>query len=258
MSKRLFGSGADAISFAFIVAVLVGVGMALSKCSSASTLAEYFIHTEPQQRAGMIVWADTRQPTSEWITYPNGNVRWLDPNIAGDVGDFERMTTRDGYLTLLGFGPIYDTVKWPADCVQAEIEDINSGARFPLTCRGGHYYSPVLVPRDPWRMRAWGTSGGRRFYWESDFYPGVQVFNPCWYEGGQAREAIAQDDAWFDEWGGWQRAEGSPPFDDYGRPIRPTVTKFYRVTLAKGAGVWTIEDKRLGRTRCAYSTWQWK
>lgn len=214
--------------------------------------SDYFIHFMHRQQAGMIVWQDTRQWTSLWITHLNGDVQWRDPNTS-DPGSFEQMFQRDGYWILGGFEH-----KWSADCTRAEIEDINTGAIAQLDCSKGHPYAPFLLPRDPWRMRVWGLiAGSRRFYWESDFYPSQQVFNGCWYQGGQTREAIVQDDSWWTKEDGWTRATGTEPYDFAGNPVRPTVNKTYRVTVAKGAGVWTIHENGARSDRCAYSVWDW-
>lgn len=231
---------------------VAGVVVATACSPRGATLGDYYAHVVPGQRAGMLVWQDTLEWTSEWISHPNGDVQWLDPHEP--PGSFEQMTVRDGYLVLLGFEHRYS-----ADCTLAEIEDINSAVRYPITCRGGHYYSPMLLPRDPWRMRMWGTiAGGRRFYWQSDFYPGEQAFNACWFEGAQSREVVRQLDSWWSEPEGWVRATGGPPFDAAGRPVRPAVSSTYEITLAKGVGPWTIRDKSVGRDRCAYSMWSWQ
>lgn len=216
-----------------------------------ATLPEYFVHVLPGQRAGMLVWQDTRQQTSQWVSYPNGDVAWGDPNKWQP--SLEHMRVLDGYLTIAGFD------QWTADCIQAEIEDINSGVRYPLTCRGGHYYSPMLIPRDPWRVRVWGLiAGTRKFYWEADFFATETAFNACWYEGAQTKDVIRQDDSWWDDQAGWVRATGSNPYDAVGKPVRPTVTKLWEVTLARGVGPWTILDKASGRRMCAVSTWAWR
>ena len=225
----------------------------LAFCGSAraAVLTDYFIHVLPGQRAGMLVWEDTRERTSQWVAYPNGDVAWGDPNKWQP--SLEHMRVLDGYLTISGFD------QWSADCIQAEIEDIQSGIRYPVTCRGGHYYSPMLVPRDPWRIRVWGLiAGTRKFYWEADFWQTQAAFNPCWYEGAQSRDAITQQEVWWDEIGGWQRGTGDRAFDAQGKPVRPTVTKLWEITLARGAGPWTILDKSSGRRICAYSMWNWK
>jgi hypothetical protein len=233
-----------------LAAFFAGIVVALCFDTRTATLPEYFIHVLPQQRAGMLVWQDTRQYTSQWVTYLNGDVAWGDPNKWQP--SYEHMFVRDGWLLIQGFD------KYEASCTQAEVEDINSGIRYPLTCRGGHYYSPMLVPRDPWRMRVWGLiAGTRKFYWESDFFTAETAFNPCWFEGAQTKDVIRQLDSWWDEPAGWVRATGTSPYDSAGRPVRPTVTKLWEVTLAKGVGPWTILDKASGRRVCAYSSWPW-
>ncbi len=235
-----------------VAAFIAGVLTAICWDTRTATLPEYFIHVLPGQRAGMLVWLDTRQWTSQWITHSNGDVQWRDPNTSLP-GSFEHMFVRDGYLLIQGFD------QWDASCTMAEIEDLNSGVRYPLTCRGGHYYSPMLVPRDPWRMRVWGLiAGTRKFYWESDFFTAETAFNACWYEGAQTRDVIRQLDSWWTKDEGWVRSTADrEPFDLAGNPVRPTVKKLWEITLAKGVGPWTITDKASGRKMCAYSRWDW-
>lgn len=213
----------------------------------AATISEYFIHVQPSKFAGLLLRQDTHQRASSWTGLGNGDVLWRDPNKANDPGSTEHMRLRDGWLMLDGFDG--SSVK----CIQAEIEDINSGERMSLPC--DNYYAPWLVPRDPWRIRFWQAIGDILVYYEAAFYPGEQATNPCWYEGPQTREVIRQQEAWYDTRGGWAFGSGSAPFDAFGKPLRPMVALGRETTIAKGDGVWTIKD---AVPLCAYSTWQWQ
>ena len=218
--------------------------------ASAVTLPEFYIHLQGKRQAGMLVWQDTRQWVSEWVGYANGDVEWLDPNT-GQRGSVEHQIFRDGFFVITGFD------QWPADCTKAEIEDINTGTVYPLTCSKGHFYSPLIVPKDPWRIRVWGLiAGNRKFYWQSDFFPGETVTNPCWFQGPITREVIRQKDSWWDEVQGWVRATGSLPFEG-NKPVRPTVQSLWEVTVAKGLGVFTTKGAD-GRVACLYSVWSWE
>ena len=217
-----------------------------------ASLSEYYIHMQGKQHAGMLAWGDTKQFTSLWVGYKNGDVEWLDPNT-GKRGSVEHQIQRDGFFVLTGFD------QWSADATQAEMFDIGTSAIYPLVPKGGHQYSPLLVPRDPWGMRVWGkiAGGPRRFYWQSEFYPGYQASNPAWYQGPIQRETIRQLDAWWDSIEGWVRAKGDQaPFDAAGNPIRPRVTSQWEVTVAKGLGVFTTKGPD-GRVAGLYSVWDW-
>lgn len=218
-----------------------------------ASLSEYYIHMQGKQHAGMLAWADTKQFTSMWVGYKNGDVEWLDPNT-GKRGSVEHQIFRDGFFVLTGFD------QWSADATQAEMYDINTGATYSLTPRGGHQYSPLLVPRDPWGMRVWGkiAGGPRLFYWQSEFYPGVQVSNPCWHQGPIQRDCIKQMDAWWDSVEGWTRATADKaPFDGT-TPARPKVASTWEVTIAKDLGVFTTRSTAPGgRLAGVYSTWDW-
>lgn len=218
--------------------------------ASAATLPEYYVHLQGKPIAGMLVWQDTREWLSMWVAYPNGDMAWRDPRSPGP-GSVEHQVIRDGFFVLNGFD------QWPADCVRAELEDINSGVVTTLPCTKGHFYSPLLIPRDPWRMRIWGVIPGKKFYWEADFYPSEQMTNPCWIEGPKTAEVIRQKEVWYDTGGGWVRGSGTNPWDAAGKPIRPTVNKQWEVTVAKGYGIWTMKDLATGKSMCAYSIWNW-
>jgi hypothetical protein len=221
--------------------------------AEAETSPEYYIHFQPKQIAGMLVHENSRQWASLWVAHKEGFVEWLDPNTGSGSGR-EYGVIRDGWFVLTAFD------QWSADCVRAELEDINSGVVTTIQCSKGHYYIPLLVPRDPFRVRVWGVIAGgpKKFYWEADFFPNEQKFNPCWYEGPKTAQVIRQQEVWFDTAGGWVRGTGTAPFDAAGKPIRPQVIKQWEVTVARGYGVWTMQDLNTGDKYCAYSTWEWK
>jgi hypothetical protein len=212
-------------------------------------LLDYMPHASGQHLAGMLVRQDSRQWASMWVAYDNGMLEWRDPNTGH--GNFEFMSVRNGWIYLDRLD------QWAITCQRAELEDINSGTTVDVTCDKGHPYVPLLLPRDPFRVRVWGKVGGQPFYWQSDFYPGERMQNDCWYQGSQTLEVTRQKDSWWSMSSGWVRATGTLPYDAAGRPQRPAVDNKYEVTLAKGIGVWTINDMTSGQKFCAYSTWRW-
>ena len=222
--------------------------LAIATGAQGATLAEYMPHASGDHVAGMLIKRDSREWASMWVSYGKGMLEWRDP--AAKVGNFEFMSWRDGWLFLDKLD------QWPIRCIKAEIEI--AGIVLPAPCDKGHPYSPANVLRDPIIMRAWIDVGGQKAYWQSEFIPGVQTFNPCWYQGERTVETILQRDSWWSANGGWVRATGTPPYDAQGRPRRPVVTNAYEVTLAKGVGVWTINDIGNNVQFCAYSTWSWQ
>ncbi len=210
-----------------------------------ATLSEYLPHATGDHVAGMLVRQDSGEWASEWIAYGGGKLEWRDPHTA--VGNFEYMSVRNGWIYLDRLD------QWQVLCTRAELEDAG-GVATTIDCSSGHPYVPLLLPKDPFTVRVWGTVGGQLFYWQSVFTPGVQVLNTCWYQGPRTMEAIEQQDSWWAQNSGWVRAIGTLPYSN-GQPVRPTVNNKYRVTLVKGIGVWTIHDD--GVNLCAYSTWSW-
>ena len=225
--------------------------------AKADTAPDYFIHFQPRQIAGMLVTDDQfRQWSSMWVAHKEGFVEWLNPDgTRGSGREYEQI--RSGYLTITAFD------QWSADCTKALIEDINSGARTEMPCvkGGGHYYVPWLVTKDPVRVRVWGVIAGgpRKFYWEADFFPNEKKLNNCWYQGPTTADVIRQQEVWYDDGLGYVRGTGTPAFDSQNRPIIPQVVKQWEATLAKGYGVWTLQDLKPGGAKyCEYSTWEWK
>jgi hypothetical protein len=224
--------------------------------AKAATTPEYFIHFQPKQVAGLLVTDDVhRQWSSLWVAHKEGFVEWLNPDgTTGSGREYEQV--RNGYLTITAFD------QWTADCRKAVLEDINTGARTELQCQAGtgHYYIPWLVPQDPVRIRIWGVIAGgpKRFYWEADFYPNEKKLNNCWYEGPKTADVIRQQEVWYDDGGGWIRGTGTAAWNAQGQPIIPQTVKQWEATIAKGYGVWTLQDLRPGGPKyCEYSRWDW-
>ena len=204
----------------------------------------------PQRNAGLLVWQDTKQWVSEWISDGSASATWRDPNT-GTPGSVEHYSLREGAMMLDGFD------QWPIACLRADLVDINSGETVSLTCDKGHPYAPFLIPRDPWRMRIWGViANSVRFYWEGDFYPDSAT-DPCYFSGPITRDVIREQEVWWDSNGGWVRGTGTPVFDAQGKPISPSVTKQSETLVAKGEGVIGLKDLASGRQSCLYSRWQW-
>jgi hypothetical protein len=226
-----------------------------------ATLLEYFAHAQPRKLGSRLVWISKPEGgvITQWVSDGKGNVTWIAAD--GDVGDTEHWRVRNGWIMVDGFSSDWGngTPAYGGTILRAEIEDIASGAWCELPPSPAvHYYSPYLLPAHPWRMRNWARVDGTiLMYWETDLYPGVRAENPVWYEGKQTREVIRQQEVWWDANGGWVRGSGSPPFDAAGKPIRPTVTKMYEVTIARDIGLWTGKDLATGGAYGAYSVWQW-
>jgi hypothetical protein len=219
-----------------------------------ATWQDYSPAVGPEHKAGMLVWQDTKQYTSMWIGLGNGDTIWRDPNTTAP-GTVEHWRLSDGFWKIMAF----DT--FSADCIKAELEDLNSGLTVSLPCTKGHFYVPFLLPKDPFRIRNWGIiAGTEKFYWEAKFFPGEQATNPCWYQGSRTVEVMRQQEAWWDQNGGWvNNVQGTPAFDANGTPVRPVVAMAREATLAKGFGVWTLRDLLPNsRTICLYSVWDWQ
>lgn len=223
--------------------------LALTTQAEGATLFDYFPHVGDKKLAAMLLRSDTRERMSMWVSDGKHSVEWYDPNTGKYQGS-ERFSVRDGWIILEAFDAI------PANCIRAEIEDIGTGVIIPLPCSKGHYYAPVILPKDPWRIRNWiSLPGVGRAYWEADFYPGETAVNPC---SGESRAVLRQVEVWRSEYNyvtEWVRGTGTEPWDDRGNPVRPTVTKQWQVTLAPGIGVWTGQGPEWGL--CLFSTWQW-
>jgi hypothetical protein len=245
------------------LALLLAIGCAAS-AARAETSPQFWVHMAPQKQAALFVGQTTGAWFSEWVSDGTGAAMWRNPT-SGVATGVEHWTLRDGWLVLTGYSNDFGAVQWPADCVRAEIEDVQTGATAPLTCRGGQQYVPFLIPRDPWRIRIWGViANSSRFYWEAEFTPGQSVTDSCYYSGPITRDAIVQREVWWDSTGGgpkhdgWAEGTGTAPFDASGKPVVPTVTYGVETTVAKGEGVLTHKDLATGLAMCLYSRWDWQ
>lgn len=222
--------------------------LAFASCANGATMLDYMPHASGDHVAGMLLRQDSREQASEWIAYGGGMLEWRDPHKA--VGNFEHMSFRgDGFVYLDSLD------QWSITCLRAELEW--AGVITSIPCGGGgHPYVPRIIPHDTFEMRAWLDVGGQKAFWQARFTPGVTATNPCWYQGATTvTDAIEQKDSWWGANAGWSRATGTSPFDAAGNMVRPIVNYLYTITLAKGYGVWTINDN--GFLLCAYSNWKW-
>jgi len=228
--------------------------VALVQSAHAAIATDFYVHLQAKRQAALIVWQDIsgRPGLAVWVADGTGAVQWRNPDGSISQAGTEHMAIRNGWIMLDRFGP------WSADCIKAELVDIQTGTVMEFPCKpgGGHPYVPMILPRDPFRVRVWGLIDGKQaFYWETDFAHVGQVRNECWYEGPQSRESIQQSEAWFAAHGGWLIGSGGAPFDAQGKPQAANAVHGCTVTVAKGAGVWTYA---VGKDRaCLYSLWNW-
>src|SRR5690348_10027190 len=187
---------------ALLLTALLWAGAALGVTSP-----QYWVHIAPQKQAALFVGQTTGSWFSEWVSDGTGAAMWRNPSTGVPTG-VEHWTLRDGWLVITGFSDDFGLPQWPADCVRAELQDVQTGATAPLTCRGGHQYVPFLIPRDPWRIRIWGViANSLKFYWEAEFTPGTMT-DSCYYSGPITRDVIVQREVWWDSGGGGAKHDG--------------------------------------------------
>lgn len=230
----------------------------------AVTAPQFWVHTAPQKQASILAWQGTSQWVTEWISDGTGSALWRDPNNPEDRSKWnvEHWALRDGWLMIDWFSNDFvGAPRFNADCVKAEIQDVQTGITAPLTCRGGHYYVPFLMPRDPWRVRMWLLiAGSLHAYWEAQFSPQANASGACMTE---PQDVIVQREVWWDSGGGgpkhdgWAEGSGTAAFDAKWNPITPAVTYGVEAVVAKGQGVIRRTDFIDGRTMCLYAHWSW-
>lgn len=241
----------------FSTGLLFGFFLGIATANSeAATWGDYSPAIGPSKQAGMIVWENTKQWVSEWIGLGDGSVWWREPNT-GQSNGIEHWTVLNGWYMIKSFEDPGVGV-WSADCIKAVLTDINTGQKASLPCTKGHFYTPFLIPSDPYRMQIWGLiAGTNRFYWDASFYPNEKATNNCWVGGPTTLPVIREQENWWDDSGWMDKLKHPIPFNGM-TPIEVSVPMAREATLAKGYGVWTLVDLVTKDRMCLYSTWTWQ
>lgn len=221
--------------------------------------SQYFMHLSPAKVAGGLVspYSNVPRPLiSEWVANGAGVLTWQNPDGTGASSEF--MSTANGFCYMTGYGDAAaGGMKYPVTSIATDYVDLETGYNAPLPA-GLAWYAPLIIPRNGFMIRQWGDCLGTKWFWESRFFPGQSVANPCWINGPTTKaECIQQTECWY--WAdsrGWAVGNGGNPFAPDGTPRNPNATYGYDSTFAPDIGLWT--HKTINPTAnevCLYSRW---
>jgi len=225
----------------------------------ANTLS-YFVDVTGPRYGAMLAWNDGSGNLSELITFGTGDIEWANPTSPNINPSVENWGVSGEYIVVKGYSLAAGTPPtYPAPATKAQIIDIASGTIVPIPVDGKTQpYMPLILPKDPFRMQVWGiVSGVRKYFWQSDFTPGVTAVNPVY----GSVEAIQQNDAWWDASGGFFRCTGKQsPYDASGNPQDPGITSLWMETIALGYGpcfTGTDLDPAVNKSFHISARWNW-